>query len=59
MIEFIRFRIVWDGFHPLWINDNGICEYYEDMRYVGEEYNSRMVAYLSQDGDGILTLELV
>ena len=58
----MKFITLWkalDCIHPLWINDGEDCEYFEnklDREVCG--YADREVEYITQDGEGVLTIEL-
>lgn len=61
-MKFIELWRVLDDIHPLWINENGESTYFENRgaagMSLGVEYASRIVKYITLDGDGVLTIEL-
>lgn len=59
----MKFKELWvtlDSFHPLWINIGGECERFENkLDYNLGAYGDYKVEYITLDGDGELTIELV
>lgn len=58
-MKFIELWKVLDKIHPLWINCGDDCEYYENKSEISDEYDNRIVEYITLDGDGVLTIELI
>lgn len=58
----MKFSEVWtmlDKIHPLWINADGECEYFENkLDSEIQKYADRTAYYITQDGEGVLTIEL-
>ena len=42
---------------PFWINFDGKCEYFERKSAEAQAYTARLVTYITQDGEGVLTIE--
>lgn len=58
-MKFIELWEVLDNIHPLWINLNGESEYFESKLDRGIcAYANLAVEYITQDGEGVLTIEL-
>lgn len=58
----MKFQDLWvvlDNIHPLWINMNGDCEYFEHkLHHAICKYCGCIVEYVTVDGEGVLTIEL-
>lgn len=61
-MKFIELWKVLDDIHPFWINEDGESNYFENRgaagMSLGVEYASRIVKYITLDGDGVLAIEL-
>ena len=59
----MKFKSLWallDSFHPLWIDADDESEYYENkLDRALCKYSDYVVQYITLDGDGVLTIELV
>ena len=57
----MRFLDLWFALSdniPFWVNDGEDCTRYERKAYTPDEYDKRLVKYITMDGNGELTIEI-
>ena len=57
MLKFIELWFALDHKMPIWVNNGGDCTRYENKFYTPDEYDDRLVAYVTTDANGELTIE--
>ena len=58
-MKFLDLWALLDNIHPLWINADGECEYFESkLERPICAYADSIVKYITLDGEGVLTIEV-
>lgn len=58
-MKFLDLWTMLDDIHPLWVNADGDSEYFDNkLDHAISKYANRTAYYITQDGEGVLTIEL-